>query len=327
MRCRAIRRRSDDGPAAASRDGHANAGKLPVARDELVRHLARNARDGRAWVLLARMDFEADRFDDAAVSYQKALTASAKVAADAGVWCEYADALGMAQGGMLAGKPRELVMRALALDPAHPKALEMAGSAAYEQRDFAAAASLLAAAARPAFRALACNTGSWRRRLPGPSASPWSRAAARTRPDERRRAKARVRPLGGQRPHRGQDSGASRKRGGTQVSALGDVDIVVVGGGISGLATAFRVRQARRLGRGPRCRSAARAASSAPCTATARSTRPARTARSTRRRSSTSCSTRSASAASEPMPARSPPRDSSFAAASWSRCRPRPARF
>jgi cytochrome c-type biogenesis protein CcmH len=85
------------------------------------------------------MDFEADRYDEAAAAYQKALAASVKVAADAGVWCEYADALGMAQGGTLEGKPRELVMRALALNPAHPKALEMAGSAAYEQREFAAA--------------------------------------------------------------------------------------------------------------------------------------------------------------------------------------------
>ena len=116
-------------------------GQRGAAVEVLVRHLARNARDGRAWVLLARMDFEADRYDEAAASYQKALAASSKVAADAGGWCEYADALGMAQGGILAGKPRELVMRALALRPAHPTALEMAGSAAYEQRDFAAAAA------------------------------------------------------------------------------------------------------------------------------------------------------------------------------------------
>jgi cytochrome c-type biogenesis protein CcmH len=112
---------------------------LPLHRDDLARHLARNARDGRGWVLLARMDFEADRFDVAAASYEKALAIAPKIAADANVWCEYADALGMAQGGTLAGRPRELVMRALTLDAAHPKALEMAGSAAYEQRDFASA--------------------------------------------------------------------------------------------------------------------------------------------------------------------------------------------
>lgn len=116
-----------------------NRGVADSRRDELVRHLARNPRDGRGWVLLARIDFEADRFDEATASFRKAV-ASPKVAADAGVLCEYADALGMSQGGSLAGQPRELVMRALALDPTHPKALEMAGSAAYEQQEFAAAA-------------------------------------------------------------------------------------------------------------------------------------------------------------------------------------------
>jgi cytochrome c-type biogenesis protein CcmH len=109
------------------------------SRADLVRHLASHPRDGRAWVLLARMDLEADRYEAAADEYRKALDASPKVAADPGIWCEYADALGMAQGGTLAGRPRELVLRALALDAAHPRALEMAGSAAFEQREFATA--------------------------------------------------------------------------------------------------------------------------------------------------------------------------------------------
>ncbi|MEO8302939.1 MAG: c-type cytochrome biogenesis protein CcmI [Betaproteobacteria bacterium] len=110
-------------------------------RDDLARHLAHNARDGRGWVLLARMDFAADRFGDAAESYRKAIAVAPRIRSDAGVWCEYADALAMAQGGVLAGRPREHIMHALALDPAHPKALEMAGSAAYEQGEFASAAS------------------------------------------------------------------------------------------------------------------------------------------------------------------------------------------
>jgi cytochrome c-type biogenesis protein CcmH len=112
---------------------------IPVEREGLVRHLARNPQDGRGWVLLARIDFDADRFSDAAAAYGKAIAASRKVASDALIWCEYADALGMAQGGRLAGKPSELVARALALDAAHPKALEMAGSAAYERHDYATA--------------------------------------------------------------------------------------------------------------------------------------------------------------------------------------------
>jgi cytochrome c-type biogenesis protein CcmH len=109
-------------------------------RERLVAHLASQPRDGRAWVLLARADAERARYAEAARSYEKALAASPKIARDAGVWAELADALGMANGGRLEGRPHEIIQRALELDPAHPQALEMAGSAAYERRDFVAAA-------------------------------------------------------------------------------------------------------------------------------------------------------------------------------------------
>jgi len=92
--------------------------------------------DGRAWVLRARSHMEAERFEDAANAYEKGLAASRKVAADPQVWCELADAIGMAQGGSLRGRPRELVSRALYLNPRHPRALEMAGSAAYEAGEY-----------------------------------------------------------------------------------------------------------------------------------------------------------------------------------------------
>lgn len=114
--------------------------RAPTYRENLAAQVARDPRDGRAWVLLARTEFQADRFSEAASAYAKAVAASPKVARDAGVWCEYADALGMAQGGSLAGAPHDLIARALAINPAHPKALEMAGSAAYEAHDYASAA-------------------------------------------------------------------------------------------------------------------------------------------------------------------------------------------
>jgi len=91
--------------------------------------------DGRGWILEARRHMEADRFVDAARAYENGLATSRKVAGDPLVWCELADALGMAQGGTLAGRPTELVHKALALGPTHPRALEMAGSAAYEAGD------------------------------------------------------------------------------------------------------------------------------------------------------------------------------------------------
>jgi len=107
---------------------------------QLEMHVAGSPGDARAWVMLARLRMQHDQFAPAAAAYERALEASAKVARDPLVWCEYADALGMAQGGRLAGRPQELIDRALALDGAHPRALEMAGSAAYETGDFRGAA-------------------------------------------------------------------------------------------------------------------------------------------------------------------------------------------
>ena len=112
----------------------------PPMRDQLALHLARNPRDGRGWMLLARIEFDRDRFHAAADAFRKAIDASPKVARDPEVWCEYADALAMAQGGILAGRPREFIERALTLDARHARALEMAGSAAFEAGDFVAAA-------------------------------------------------------------------------------------------------------------------------------------------------------------------------------------------
>ncbi len=105
-------------------------------RSQLQAHLASSPRDGRAWVTLARLEMNADRFNAAVEAYAKALAASPKIARDPGVLCEYADALGMAQGGRLEGPPTQWIERALAIDPSHAKALEMAGSLAYERRDF-----------------------------------------------------------------------------------------------------------------------------------------------------------------------------------------------
>jgi cytochrome c-type biogenesis protein CcmH len=124
---------AEDLPAAAS--------DAAGFRQQLDAHLAANPRDGRALVALARLEMAEDRFAQAAASYAKALEVAPKVARDPDVWCEYADALGMTQGGSLAGKPTELVGRALALDGRNARALEMAGSAAYERRDYRMAAT------------------------------------------------------------------------------------------------------------------------------------------------------------------------------------------
>lgn len=123
-------------PAAPAAEA---AGDLSPQTQALQRQVREHPRDGRAWALLGYAELEAARYPEAAAAFERAVGASPKVALDPAVWCAWADALGMAQGGSLEGRPGELIAQALKLQPAHPQALEMAGSAAYGRRDFRAA--------------------------------------------------------------------------------------------------------------------------------------------------------------------------------------------
>jgi len=108
---------------------------------ELQQHLTRQPGDARAWVMKARIDMQAQRYELAAAGFERALQGKSKAIGDAGLWVEYAEARGMQQGGTLAGAPRQLVGKALSLNPEHPQALDLAGSAAWEAGEFTLAAS------------------------------------------------------------------------------------------------------------------------------------------------------------------------------------------
>jgi cytochrome c-type biogenesis protein CcmH len=101
---------------------------------QLQRHLERQPNDARGWVLLARAQAKRENFAAAAAAYERAVTApGSRAARDPTVLTEYADAVGMAQGGKLTGRPATLIRQALEINAQHPAALEMAGSLAYEE--------------------------------------------------------------------------------------------------------------------------------------------------------------------------------------------------
>lgn len=110
-----------------------------VTAPKLAAHLEKHSQDARAWAIYARLQFARGDYAQSAAAYEKAVAIHGKVARDPLVWCEYADAVALASGGKLAGKPRELIGYALMLDRKNPRALEMAGSAEIEARNFSAA--------------------------------------------------------------------------------------------------------------------------------------------------------------------------------------------
>ena len=103
----------------------------------LVEKLKKNPDDSKGWVMLARSYKVLGRFPEAANAYGRA---GALVNQDATLLADYAEVLSRINGGNLQGKPTELIERALKLDANEPQALLLAGAAASERQDFAAAA-------------------------------------------------------------------------------------------------------------------------------------------------------------------------------------------
>jgi cytochrome c-type biogenesis protein CcmH len=93
--------------------------------------------DPKGWVMLARSYKAMGRYEESTRAFGKA---EKLVNEDPNLLTDYAEALALSTGGSLRGRPSELIGRALKLDPAFPDALVLAGTAAYEREDFAAAA-------------------------------------------------------------------------------------------------------------------------------------------------------------------------------------------
>jgi cytochrome c-type biogenesis protein CcmH len=100
---------------------------------KLAAHVEKNPDDAQGWMLLARSYYIMGRYPEAVRAYEHATTLAP---GDADLLADYADALAVAQGRTLQGKPLELVQRALEIDPDHWKALALAGTAAFERKDY-----------------------------------------------------------------------------------------------------------------------------------------------------------------------------------------------
>ncbi|HCX33015.1 MAG TPA: c-type cytochrome biogenesis protein CcmI, partial [Rhodocyclaceae bacterium] len=104
--------------------------------EKLAARLKEEPGNVEGWVMLARSYGVLRRFAEAAQAYGRA---SSLRPDDAQLMVDHADALAMAQGRSLDGEPERLIAKAVGIDPANVKARLLAGTVAFEKRDFAGA--------------------------------------------------------------------------------------------------------------------------------------------------------------------------------------------
>ena len=122
----------------------APAENTPVTREQIVAMVERLSErmksfpdDTEGWMMLGRSYLVLEQPREAQAAFERARKLSPQ---DPSVLADLADAIALNQGRVLAGEPARLVATALAVDPSHRKALALAGSAAFEARDYATAA-------------------------------------------------------------------------------------------------------------------------------------------------------------------------------------------
>lgn len=105
---------------------------------ELAAHMRRHPNDLPGWIRLGRSYRALKEFNRAAQAYGHAYRLSS--GKDAAVMADYAEVLALGRNNRLAGRPAQLVHEALAVDPRQPKALWLAGWAAYQIGEYKRAA-------------------------------------------------------------------------------------------------------------------------------------------------------------------------------------------
>ncbi|MDH5444199.1 MAG: c-type cytochrome biogenesis protein CcmI [Gammaproteobacteria bacterium] len=101
---------------------------------KLEEKLQQNPKDPKGWALLGRSYFVMQRYQEAANAYAQANQLAGGKDVDNMV--DQAEAMAMASNGNMQGQPEQLVGRALAIKPEHPKSLWLAGTAAFQAGKF-----------------------------------------------------------------------------------------------------------------------------------------------------------------------------------------------
>jgi len=107
--------------------------KINVMVDKMVAHLKEQPDDADGWQMLARTYAAMGKQADANQAFN---TAEKLRPNDATLLSDHAVAVALSNNRKLEGEPTQLIERALKADPKHPKALALAGTAAFERQDY-----------------------------------------------------------------------------------------------------------------------------------------------------------------------------------------------
>lgn len=118
-------------PPAMSKQEQSDQINQMVAR--LAARLQDDPNDAEGWKMLGRSYLVLERFADARKAFEQAVKLLPN---DAQLLADLADTIAMTSGQTLAGRPMELIRKALSVDPQNEKALWLAGTAAYERKDY-----------------------------------------------------------------------------------------------------------------------------------------------------------------------------------------------
>ncbi len=119
-----------------SEGAHQSPDGLEAMVERLQQKMEQNPNDGVGWGMLARSYMAMGRHADAVPIYEKAVKL---IPDDAQLLVDYADALGVVHGRKLEGKPEVLIQQALKIDPRNVKALMLAGTVAFNRKNYARA--------------------------------------------------------------------------------------------------------------------------------------------------------------------------------------------
>ncbi len=121
-------------PRATAQDASSiTPGQFRDMTTALAARMQQNPEDAQGWLMLGRAYRAMERFGEANEAFGHALKLTPR---DADLMADFAESLALASGRSLVGEPTRLLDRALKIDANNTKVLTLAGSAAFERKDY-----------------------------------------------------------------------------------------------------------------------------------------------------------------------------------------------